>query len=251
MDKLKVAILEDNKLLLKELKQNLEETDLVEVVAWSTNSEEFLEKVTAAKPEALLLDIDLGDDNLNGLQVAKKLGLPVIFVTGNTRDFFLNIEELNLNSKITVEHLSKPITTDKLNKLLPKFINELQLLSNSNFVFLDFADSKRNKIDTKTIVYLESDTGKSGESNNKKIYFSNRNSEMLADFSFSKMEEKRFNKNQFITIHKSFRVNADKIISYLTSKHEIEVEVFDTIGKTKIKKLPVSENFQKDVRKYR
>ena len=34
--KTKVAILEDNKELLKELKQTLEETALVEVVAWAT-----------------------------------------------------------------------------------------------------------------------------------------------------------------------------------------------------------------------
>jgi chemotaxis response regulator CheB len=57
MMKLRVAILEDSKALLKELKENVEATGLAEVVAWATNSEEFIEKLGEVKPEALLLDI--------------------------------------------------------------------------------------------------------------------------------------------------------------------------------------------------
>jgi hypothetical protein len=65
------------------------------------------------------------------------------------------------------------------------------------------------------------------------------------------MEEKGFDKMQFIQIRSSHRVNADKILRYNNSTHEIEVEVFKTIGKTEIKKLPVSENFRKDVSRFK
>lgn len=251
MSKLKVAILEDSKQLLKDLKQNLEETDLVEVVAYATTSDEFLEKVAAAKPEALMLDIDLGGDSMNGLDIAHKLKLPVLFVSGKTKDFYQGIEDLNINSEISVEHISKPITIEKLKKILPKFINEISAMSKAKFVYLDFSESKRNKIAIDKIVFLETETGKSGLSNNKRIYFTDIKSEVLCDFSFTRMEEKGFSKNLFIQIHKSFRVNADKIIRYNKGTHEVEVEIFKSTGKTEIKNLPVSENFRSDVSRFK
>lgn len=45
MGKIKIAILEDSRVLLKDLKIDFEKTGLVEVVAWATNSIEFIDKV--------------------------------------------------------------------------------------------------------------------------------------------------------------------------------------------------------------
>lgn len=249
MSKLKVAILEDNPHLLKDLKESLEETTLVEVVAYATTSNEFLDKVAVAKPEALLLDIDLGGDSMNGLDIATKLKLPVLFVSGKTIEFNHGIEELNMNSSIPVQHISKPITSEKLKKILPKFINEINTINKAKYVYLDFGDSKRNKIPVDTIVFIETDTGNSGASNNKRIYFTNREPETLFNFSLTKMEDKGFDKTQFIKIRSSYRVNADKILRY-NSNHEIEVEVFKT-RKLEVKKLPVSEDFRKDVSRFK
>ncbi len=44
MDKLKIAILEDNEILLKERKRDIEDSDLAKVIIWSTNSSDFLKK---------------------------------------------------------------------------------------------------------------------------------------------------------------------------------------------------------------
>jgi DNA-binding LytR/AlgR family response regulator len=251
MSKLKVAILEDSPMLLKSLEEDLEETQIVEVIVRATNSTEFLEKINATKADALVLDIDLGGDSMTGLDIATNLKLPVLFVSGKTRDFYIGIEELNINSTIPVEHISKPITLDKLKKILPKFINEINAINRAKFIRLDFSDSKQNKIAIETIVFIETETGNSGASNNKRIYFTDRNPETLFNFSLTKMEDKGFDKTQFIQIRSSHRVNADKIIRYNNSTHEIEVEVFKSIGKTEIKKLPVSENFRKDVSRFK
>jgi DNA-binding LytR/AlgR family response regulator len=251
MSKLKVAILEDSPMLLKSLEEDLEETQIVEVIVRATNSTEFLEKINATKADALVLDIDLGGDSMTGLDIATNLKLPVLFVSGKTRDFYQGIEELNINSTIPVEHISKPITLDKLKKILPKFINEINAINRAKFIRLDFSDSKQNKIAIETIVFIETETGNSGASNNKRIYFTDRNPETLFNFSLTKMEDKGFDKTQFIQIRSSHRVNADKIIRYNNSTHEIEVEVFKSIGKTEIKKLPVSENFRKDVSRFK
>ena len=250
MSKLKVAILEDNPHLLKDLKESLEETTMVEVVAYASNSNEFLEKVGFSKPEALLLDIDLGGDSMNGLDIATKLKLPVLFVSGKTIEFNHGIEELNMNSAIPVDHLSKPITSEKLKKILPKFITAIRAIKEAKYVFLDFATSKRNKIPIDSIVYIETDTGNSGASNNKRIYFIDRKPEILYNFSLSRIEEKGFDATQFIKIKSSYRVNADKIIRY-NNNHKIEVKVVSEAGNLESKELPVSENFRKYVRRFK
>jgi len=58
------------------------------------------------------------------------------------------------------------------------------------------------------------------------------------------MEDKGLLKSQFITIHKSFRVNAKHIKAYHKSTESIEVEVFTAQGKLESKYLQVSENYQ-------
>ena len=247
--KLKVAILEDNKLLLKDLKQNLDDTGFVDVVAWATNSEEFLEKVKASKAEALLLDIDLGGDSMNGLDIAENLKLPVLFVSGKTGDFYQGIADHNLNSEYTVEFITKPITIEKLRKILPKFISEIRALNKAHFVYLNFGDTRQNKISIDSIVCICTDKANGAESNNKQIFFTDRKHEILIDFSYSIMVEKGLTNTQFITIHKSFRVNADKILTYNKLTHEIDVAVFKSEGKIEIKKLSVSENYRYEVMK--
>ena len=251
MDKLKVAILEDSPMMLKSLEVDLEETQLVEVIISATNSTEFLEKINAAKADALILDIDLVGDSMSGLDIANKLKLPVLFVSGKTIEFNHGIEELNMNSSIPVHHISKPITLDKLKKILPKFINEITALNKAQFVHLNFGDTRQNKISIDTIVCICTDKANGAESNNKQIFFTDRKPEILIDFSFSKMEEKGFSKNKFITIHKSFRVNADKILCYNKSTHEIEIKIFTATVKTESKMLSVSENYRNDVTRFK
>lgn len=248
MGKLKVAILEDNKALLKDLKMDLEETNLVEVVVYASNSDDFLKKVSETRTEAIIVDIDLVGDSMTGIDIAHKLNLPVLFVSGKTKDFYQNIEELNMNTAIPVEHLTKPISLDKLKKILPKFISEINSLDKNQFAYLDFGGSRRNKIAIDTIVYLCADKANGSESNNKRIFFTNRSPEILIDFSFTKMEDKGLSKNIFIQIHRSFRVNAMKINCY-SNNHEVEVEVYESPGKTETVKLAVAENFRKDVSK--
>lgn len=240
----KVAILEDNQDLLKELKQTLNEIALVEVVAWARTSADFLTKVSQTNPDALLLDIDLGGDSMSGLDIAHRLKLPVLFVSGKTLEFNRGIEDHNINSVVPVQHITKPITEEKLRKILPKFIREIEAHAAKDFIYLDFLSTRRNKVAIESIVYLGTDKANGAESNNKQIFFTNRKPEILIDFSFSKMEDIGFKKNKFITIHKSFRVNVDKIERYCKS-HELEVTVISETGKSEIKQLPVSENFRK------
>jgi DNA-binding LytR/AlgR family response regulator len=251
MSKLRVAILEDDKLLLKNLKSSLEETALVEVVEYASSSSEFIAKVKESNPEALLLDIDLGSDSMSGIDVANMLKLPVLFVSGKTVEFNSAIEELNLNLPVTIQHITKPITVDKLSKILPKLINDINSLNRSQFVWLDFKGSTKNKISIDTIVYIETETGASGASNNKRIYFTNRVPETICNVSLKRIEDIGLDPKKFVFVRSSHRVNIDKILKYEISSHEVLVEVCSIAGKTECKRLSVSENFRKQLRMHK
>lgn len=243
--KLNVAILEDNPSLLKDHKLNLEATDLVNVVAFATNSTKFLNNEKTRTADALLLDIDLGgSSNMSGLEVAYKLKLPVLFVSGHNAPNLKEIEKLENEFDLIVDHITKPFTEKEFLKKATKFINEVLESLESKFVLLDFADCKRNKIMPDKIVFLESETGKSGASNNKRIFFTDKEPETLNNFSFVDMEKLGFDSKIFIQPHKSFRVNISKVKCY-NNEHTLDVEIKNDLGKNEVKKIPVSENYRK------
>lgn len=248
MQKLKFGILEDDPRVGNSIKTNLEKTGLVEVVLLETTSKVFLDKVNTNELDAVCLDIDLDGDTMSGLDVASLVNLPVIFTTGKTKDYISGIEEINFSKSTPVEHITKPITQDKLSKILPKLINEIKANQNSNFVILDFGELKHVKIPISSVVCFETETGKSGLSGNKKIYFDNRKNETLIDVDFNDLEKAGLSKSVFIMPHRSFRVNVNKVQSYNEKTHELVVEVFKSSGKLEPKNIPVSENYRKLVR---
>lgn len=246
MSRLKAAVLEDSKLLLKELKADLEATGLVEVVAVSTNSEEFIEKVHLSDAEVLLLDIDLAGDTMTGLDVAAYMKMPVMFVSGKTPEYIRQIEDHNYSSNIPVAHITKPVSLERLKRVLPKFIQQVADYQRQVTIRLDFAGSKGNLVRLDDIVFVETEKGKGGESGNKVIHFRNRGPERLIDLTFQQLERAGLAKHKFITPHKSYRVNAVHMES-LTKSHTIQVTSHN--GKNLVSThIPVSENFRPSVR---
>jgi DNA-binding LytR/AlgR family response regulator len=152
---------------------------------------------------------------------------------------------------LCVDHITKPFTEEEFLKTTQRFLKEVSFFAKEEYVHLDFGPSKRNKIHLNSIVYLSADKASGAVSNNKRIHFINKKSENLIDFSFSKMEEKGLLKNQFITIHKSFRVNKNHIKLYDKKTETIEVEVFLSSGKTITERLPVSENYIAEVKQFK
>ena len=244
MSKLKVGILEDNKELLKERYYSLQETGLVDVLIRATNSEEFLKNIESTQLDALVLDIDLGNDSLSGLDVAFKLKMPTLFVSGHNSKHLLDIEKLEREFDIPVGHITKPFTDAEFKKTVTKFINEVQSQLESKFIILDFKETKQNKIPVDSIVCLCSEKSAGSESNNKQIFFSDRKPELLIDFTFNKMHEYGFNRNIFLTIHRSFVVNAKHIKIPKKQVPKIEVTVMNSEGKLVQKELSVSENYR-------
>lgn len=246
---LKLAILEDSDLLRQELHLMIDDQKLGTILVSSGSSEDFICKVKLTHVDILILDIELDrGDSLSGIDVANKLKLPVIFASGKARDFLEKMEEFNLNHDVPVEYITKPVTPDKLKKILTKMQIEVSNLSKSNYVYLDFKEDKKVKIPLNTIVYLETDID-GRLSNNKKIYFTNRKPEILIDFSFSKMHELGLSPEIFITPSKAYRVSLKEIQSISKDYHlEIEVQI-DEKGKKETKYIPVSESFRPSIKK--
>lgn len=245
----RIALLEDNGKLLERLAEYILKLQNVEIVLKSKNSDDFFMQLKNCYPDILVTDLDLGNDSLTGMEVAQELKIPVFFASVNTADYVENMEHLKRDAEICIDHITKPFTEEQFIKSFKRFLKEVELFSNLQYVYLDFNKTKRNKILIDDIVYISADKQLGSESNNKQIHFTNRPSEILIDFSFTKMEEKGLLSTQFVTIHKSFRVNKKYINKYLHKTQEIDIKVFEKDGLTKSVKLSVSENYQNVIKK--
>lgn len=240
---MKIALLDDNPEQLEKNQKFLSNLP-VDVVTACTNAKVFLQEVKVFKPDVLVLDLNLGDSYMTGMEVAFELKLPVLFASSNTPEYVKEMERLKRDESLCVDHITKPFSETDFKKTLSRFLTEVQFFANQQHIYLDLGKQKRNKILLDSIVYLAADKSSGSESNNKEIYFNNRNKELLIDFSFTRMEEKGLLKSQFITIHKSYRVNVNHIKHYCKKSENVAVEVFTSSGKLETKHLPVSENYQ-------
>lgn len=245
----RIALLEDNSKQLEKLADYVSKIPNVQLVMKSRNSDDFFEQLKVASPDILLTDLDLGNDSMTGMEVAQEIKIPVFFASVNTSDYIENIEHLKRDAEICIDHITKPFTEEQFLKSFKRFLKEVELFSNLNYVYFKFDKTKRDKVLIDDIVYLCADKNAGSESNNKLIHFINRKTESLIDFSFSKMEEKGLRPDQFVTIHKSFRVNRRYIQKYCNKSETIEVKVFDKDHVIKIIKLSVSENYQNVIKK--
>lgn len=245
----RIALLEDNTKQLEKLESYLRKIPNAEIVLKSKTSDHFFEEVHLAHADILVADLDFGNDSMSGIEVAQDIKIPVFFASINTADYIENMEALKRDAEICVDHITKPFTEEQLIKSFRRFLQEVAFFNSLQYVYLDFNKTKRNAIPIQDIVYLCADKKAGSESNNKQIHFINRSAENLIDFSFSKMEDKGFLKTQFVTIHKSFRVNKKYIKCYHKKDEEIEISIYDGIGKTKSHRLPVSENYQVVIKK--
>ncbi len=238
-DKLRVALLEDSQLLLKDHVQKIKKHDLAEVRIKSTNAEDFLNKFEEKKNyiDALVLDIDLIGESLNGIDIAKQLDLPVLFITGKTRDFIGQIEELRIYNEEPIEFLTKPVSDDKLIRIFEKFEQQIKYTQKSTYLELPFKDTYTHKIEQKNIVLIRS---KEGAENNEKEVITTKDDKPL-EVSNKSMKEfftSGLSKDQFEKVSQSFIINKDYLdikkiqpgdkfytIHYEQNNHSKELEI--------------------------
>lgn len=238
--KMKVAILEDNAELLKNLKLNIEETELADVLICCTNSTDFIQQVRSREIDTIILDIELDGENINGIDVANILKMPVLFVSGKSKDFLEGIETINLDYDFPVESIQKPASSDKFKKILTKLFDQIRWIKKdkeADFVFIK-SEGMSYKVDQNNIVFIESIAD---GSNNKTIYLVNSKPIILFNFTFSKMFEKGYDTELFCQPHQSYRVNKNRISTFNNANSSLTVSFQSESGCVETKEIPISE----------
>src|SRR5436190_10304527 len=119
MTKLRIAIVDDEELARKLLREYLSACEDVEIVAECANGFEAVKAVTDVKPDLLLLDIQM--PRLDGFEVLELVGreVGVIFVTAYDK-YALRAFEVH-----AVDYLLKPFGPERLRKALNRALVRL------------------------------------------------------------------------------------------------------------------------------
>lgn len=173
-----ILIIDDNIKLCKSLSRNFEQ--LGYGVIYKTNTSEALKEIREFKPDVILLDVALGDENgLDTLKGIKDLdrSLPVIMITGYG-SIEIAVEAIKLGAfdfiqkpleftklSVIVENAQKMGSLDRQNSLLKTKIKHLspKIVSNNTRMMEILKDAKKLAA-TKLPILIqgESGTGKEG-----------------------------------------------------------------------------------------
>lgn len=119
-NKYNILVVEDDYLQSYTLKILFESLNY-NVLGTAATGEEAIKMTTKCKPDLILMDITLKGE-MDGIEATKIIqktsDIPIIYVTGNSSDFYRNkAEETNYQ-----EYLIKPVTKQMLTKLLEKHL---------------------------------------------------------------------------------------------------------------------------------
>jgi two-component system, LytTR family, response regulator len=120
MSTLRIAIVDDEELARRVVREYLQDVDDVEIVAECANGFEAVKVATELKPDLLLLDVQM--PKLNGFEVVELVGReqPVVFVTAYDQ-YALRAFEVH-----AVDYLLKPFERDRLLDALARARERLQ-----------------------------------------------------------------------------------------------------------------------------
>ncbi|TRZ45282.1 LytR/AlgR family response regulator transcription factor [Robertkochia solimangrovi] len=209
--KIRTAILDDEPIALEILKDYVEKTTALELVAAQTDAFEILELVQNNKVDLVLLDIQMPE--LTGIQFMKIIGdkCAVILTTAYS-EYALDGYEFNV-----IDYLLKPISYDRFVKAIDRInpVGRSQSVAgnNADFIFVKTGYITL-KISTQDIVYIKA------ASDYIEYYLSDQKKILSLDN--LKDVQGRLPEN-FHRIHKSYIINLKHIISI--ERHRITTKL--------------------------
>jgi Response regulator of the LytR/AlgR family len=221
---------DDEKLVLDLLADNIQQVPFLNLVATCRNAMEAAEVLQTEEVHLIFLDIQM--PGLSGLQFMQSLNNPpmVIFVTAY-KDYAL--EGFNLNA---IDYLLKPVSFERFLKACNK-AHELFKLQQKptpptqRDYFFVYVEYNLVKVSIPEILYIES------MKDYVKIFITSSSKPIITKASLKAMEEK-LSGHRFVRIHKSYIVSVDKITAIKR----------DLVCLDKIE-LPLSESYKADVEK--
>jgi two-component system, LytTR family, response regulator len=215
--KIKCIIIEDMPSASENLQIQLSEFDNIDIIGTAENYTQAIEIVNRLKPDLIFCDLQIG--NRLGFEILDEcMGNYeyVVFITAYD-NYALKAHEYD-----TISYLLKPIEQSKLEIAISKVSSNLSktqnennatsIISNNNSVSLKvknkklfvYSDQSFQAVNIENILYLEADTSSTIIVTNDNKY---KISKRLAYY-----ENILLAHDNFVRIHKSYIVNADKII---------------------------------------
>lgn len=238
---IRVAVLEDDKVFLKEMVDNLRRTGLVEVVVFEQDSANFIEHALKYQPELLILDIHLKGESINGVHVAQVLKLPVIFFSGARGEYIGPIDDLKkLKDFPPVEELGKVLDADTIKTILEKFIPRVREYQKCQKIKVKPIGCDERLISLKDVSFIVSNKG------NHNIYFDNERPIIVADKTFEYFKQNGFSEDTFYLYGRSYLLNISRA-SYENEMLQIPYKADN--GEKRIEKINVAADKRREVKK--
>lgn len=245
---LKAVLVDDEPLSLDALANALAKNENVEIVGMYTDPLEALQRIKAAKPEVVFLDIEMPE--LDGFSAAQE----VINMGFNTHIVFATVFEqyaLKAFEINAADYVVKPFFANRLELTIDRILKKLE--NNRNFqreinAFVKYKLARQTigkiavwwensilLLDPETIVYFTM--------NEKKVNVHTERGSYESSSSLAELEERLENKG-FFRCHKSFLVNSnyiEKIIPWFNSTYMIKI-------KQSPEQIPVSRLYAKKLK---
>ncbi|HMU15036.1 MAG TPA: response regulator [Flavobacteriales bacterium] len=245
MSKLRIAVLEDDHHMLDRLVRLLKGIDAVEVVTATDDAAKFRERVRAKAPDALLLDIEILGDRHAGLDMAQEFALPVLFISGKTREDLLEIERIQrLREHLPVEHLTKPYNEIDLRHAVNKLLRLTHAADLNKPIPLKLGrHGDELMVPPERIVFVEVHPDKKqADSQNKLIHFTDREPMVWANVTLEKLIGTLLPEHIFIQISSKCIVNKNRISK--KGRDGVIVEACDKDRKPVRHPLKVTDTFR-------
>ncbi len=225
---LRVMIIDDEELARKRLRRMLKKYEPeVDIVSEAQNGGEAVERIDAAKPDVIFLDVQM--PGFDGFEVVRRLKTKprIIFATAYD-EYALKAFEEN-----TVDYLLKPIEQRRLDKAVDKLrdLFERQSLhfdENVEKLLSKLVSSPLKRLQVKVgdrIVLVDCTDIVYFDSGDKYTYLHTADQKYIVDFTLAKLEAK-LDPADFVRIHRSTIVNVKymvELVKWFGGKYKVKL----------------------------
>jgi len=237
-NKIRVIIIDDEKLAREITKSYLAKVPEIEVIAECSNGFDAIKKINEEHPDLIFLDIQM--PKISGFEMLELLEDPpaIIFTTAYDQ-FAIKAFEVS-----AVDYLLKPFSEERFNAALKKSYTFLQDKYQQNSAIKNIIEQNDERIeflervvikDGSKISILPVDSIKWIEAQDDYVMINSDQGRFLKKKTM-KYFENHLDENAFIRIHRSFIINAD-YIQHLEQKGKESYQLILKNGK----ELPVSK----------
>lgn len=246
-DKVKVVIVDDERLARDILKNYIREHDNVELIAECTNGFEGVKSINELKPDLVFLDIQM--PKITGFEMLELLETtPQIIFTTAYDQYALKAFEVN-----ATDYLLKPFAYDRFDEALAKAMDKMTDREKSKDAIeklvnhKDQSDEKLDRVVVKSgqkITVIPVDDLQYLEAQDDYVMLHTKQGSHLKQKTMKYFEE-HLNGNSFIRVHRSYIVNLNEIEHlYLQEK-----ETYRALLKSGAK-IPVSKSGYSNLKEF-